>query len=450
MGYESFDAATDEHLDVMLGSHQDANFVSTPMNKTPISMQMLRLIDALPGDVNDFVSFPAIGAVRERVTGRVGIFPKAGTEAREWQREKMLELVDRLLSAAAVRDLHVFFVNQREAAEFEFGQREGLTVHVGLGFSAVVEWLSSCNLCIANNSGGIHLASYLGVPAIGIYSGHELASEWGPQFHESVAIHRNADCAPCHLGRRKDCPYGNFCLVDITADDVYQKAIESLEGHAGDASAASATAERPTGISLQRNGDAIVRALIANVARLVEPTAQTLLSEFAAAIAKNHPSYALSLDRQSLYPNVVIGHQSHAVEWIGFSASESGFRWTDGERATLQFHLEGREYFSATGRILLVIDTFKKQRIRAKFNGIRVYDSVKSGKRLLLNIPVRNLQLGRNKLELDLPDARRPKRGDIRRLGVAVRRMKISVDPENLAGLVRRGATLKDRLMQLR
>src|SRR5208282_5226781 len=58
VGYESFDAAIDERLDVMLRSHQDANFVSTPMNKTPIAVQMLRLIDALPADVNDFVSFP--------------------------------------------------------------------------------------------------------------------------------------------------------------------------------------------------------------------------------------------------------------------------------------------------------------------------------------------------------------------------------------------------------
>jgi ADP-heptose:LPS heptosyltransferase/glycosyltransferase involved in cell wall biosynthesis len=448
VGYETFDAATDECMDVMLRSHPDANFVSTPLNKTPIAIQMLRLIDALPGDVNDYVSFPAIGAATERATGRVAIFPRAGTEAREWPHERVVELVARLLGAAVVRDLHLFFVNQREAAEFRFGEDAKLKLHVGMEFSAVVGLLSSCHLCIANNSGGIHLASYLGVPAIGVYSGHELASEWGPQFDDSIVIHRNADCAPCHLGRRKDCPYGNFCLADITVDDVYQKAVESLEGR-GDSTRASTPMESAT-VRLQRNGDTIVRNLIKSVVRLADSPSRAILIETAAAIASNHPSYAMSLDRQIVPPNTVIGHQSTAVEWIGFSASEAGFRWTNGERATVQFNLEWGADFSPNGRLLLAVDTFGRQRIGARFNGIRVYDAVKRGRRLLLDIPVANLRIGRNRLELELPDAVRPGTGDSRRLGLAVRRLKISVDTESLAGFLRLGADWKDRVMRLR
>jgi ADP-heptose:LPS heptosyltransferase len=437
VGYQVFDTAVDERVDIMLRSHQDVQHVATQYNRTPISMQILRLIDALPGDINDYVRMPDIAAGVERRPGSVAIFPKAGTDVREWENRKFVELIDRLLANEAVTEVNVFFVNAQEAAEYGFGPTPKLAVHVGAPFSALTRLLAANQLCIANNSGGIHLASYLGLAVIGIYSGHELASEWGPQFRDSVAIHRGAYCAPCHLGRRADCPNGNFCLADISVDDVFSKATELLSG--------------PTGsmrISSWRSDDQIVKALIASLAGTVDAADPRFLIDVANAIASNHPAYSLGPDGNFLTVNQVIAHNSTLIEWIGFAAGESQFRWSDGSSATMRFYLEGEEAPPANGRLLLAADTYRRQRIRAKFNGIPVFDRVLAGRRLLLDIPVSNLRLGRNELEFALPDAAQPANGDPRRLAIAVRRMKIAVDDRRQSVVVRHAARMREFLLR--
>jgi hypothetical protein len=420
----------------MLRAYKESAHLRTPLNLTPISLQMLRIVDALPGDANDYVALPPIAGDTPRVRGRVAIFPKAGTDVREWGRERLVELAGRLLAAPAVTDLQVFFVSRAEADQYGFRAHDRLIVHVGLDFAAMKQLLAGSSLCIANNSGGIHLASYLGVPTIGIYSGHELAREWGPQFHDSVAIHRNASCAPCHLGRKSDCRYDNFCLGDISVEDVLRKCLEALDGGAA---------------VVTQLGDAeIVRDLVAGLGSVLPPDDPDAWLAVATAIAANHPSYtprgAAAEYRE--FVNHVLSFQSDAIEWLGFSAPERDFRWSDGTEATLQFYLDGDVEVPAEARILVVFDVYRRQRIGLRFNGERLREVVRSGKRNLVSLRVRNLRKGLNRLELDLPDAQSPGKGDPRLLGVAVRRLKVVVaDAQD--SLIRRGrGRLQDALLR--
>ena len=226
VGYETLDALLDRVLDIALPIERDVAYQRTVLNETPISLQILKLVDSLPSSINDFVRLPELASPETRQVGAVAIFPKAGTDVREWGGNKFVELIRRLKLIELVNVVHVFFVSDNESGEFYIGLDAKVKVHIALEFSELAKILSCVNLCIANNSGGIHLAAYLGVPVLGIYSGHETASEWGPQFHEGLVIHRNAHCSPCHLGRLSDCRNGNFCLGDISVDDVYAKAVE--------------------------------------------------------------------------------------------------------------------------------------------------------------------------------------------------------------------------------
>jgi ADP-heptose:LPS heptosyltransferase/glycosyltransferase involved in cell wall biosynthesis len=451
VGYQTFDEAVDAGIDVMLRSYKDGGHIRTPLNKTPIGLQLVRLIDALPANVNDYVSLPALTDEAPRVRGKIAIFPKAGMDVREWGRSRFTELVQKIQESDPAAEIHVLFVSTEEAAEYAFVESARLHVHVGLELSALTKLLASSSLCVANNSGGIHLASYLGVPVVGIYSGHEMAAEWGPQFNDSVVIHRNAECSPCHLGSKADCPYGNFCLEDIAVADVYRKCMETL----------TAVRDAPVdpknsftqGVSLQLNEDAIVKNLIASLTNHLDVTDNQSWVDVAIAISRNHPHYSMMRESDLAYSKIVntdLDHRSKIIEWVGFSGAEANYRWSDGSPAALQFYVENDDGVPAEARLLLVVDTLGRQRIIARFNGLSVYDSLKSGRRILISLKVNNLRSGLNSLELTLPDAISPGTDDKRLLAVAVRKLRIVVGDNTVSGIIRRGIRLNDSLIPWR
>jgi hypothetical protein len=148
--------------------------------------------------------------------------------------------------------------------------------------------------------------------------------------------------------------------------------------------------------------------------------------------------------------NTDLDHRSKVIEWLGFSGAEPHYRWSDGSPATMQFYVENDGGVPARARLLLLVDTFRRQRIIATFNGISVYDSVKSGRRILIPLTVNNLRSGLNRLELKLPDAASPGNHDKRQLAVAVRKLRIVVGRGALSGLMRQGFGLKDALIRWR
>ncbi len=377
VGYQTLDPKLDDHLDILLPIELDGRHRRTVLNLTPMTLQLMRLVDSLPLNVNDYVLLPEIVAPVARLQGTVAIFPKAGTEVREWETDKLLELIDRLCSSDRVAAVHLFFVNEQEAVGYRFRDEQKINTHVGLGFSELAKILSSVSLCIANNSGGIHLAAYLGTPSIGIYSGHELASEWGPQFYSGMVIHRDAYCAPCHLGRRSDCPNGNFCLGDIAVDDVYSKALEILSAPLNDV--ASSTRQIPNEVAAQMNDDRIVQTLISKIARCLPASDKQALIQVAGAIAENHPGYRVLPQNDTFRINATFGHRSTAIEWRGFSDGEARFRWTNDTRASMSFYVADDDTVTPEARILLVFDTYRSQRIVAKFNGIQIFDEICKG-----------------------------------------------------------------------
>lgn len=238
VGYETFDPAIDGALHIALPSHMDSIFESTPLNETPISVQMMRLVDALPAGPNDYVSFPALCSAdrADEVTVSsssetrpgVALFPRAGNEVKEWSRDKFAELIRLLLNNPGVGAVNVYFASAREAQDYGLAVHDRLHVHAGLDFESLTRSLGQNAICIGNNSFGVHIGSYLGLAVIAIYGGHETVSEWAPVFNTGYVISHPVPCSPCHIHRRSDCPYQLRCLEQISVAAVHARVLEAL------------------------------------------------------------------------------------------------------------------------------------------------------------------------------------------------------------------------------
>jgi len=423
VGYHTYDAEADQGMQIALPVYPDRVSITTPLNRTSQAEQMVALIDALPANVNDFIEFPALGEYGHRESGTVAVFPKAGLPTREWSAEKFRELVDLLLENPHVQTVNVYFAHDSDVEEFGRAQREKLQVHVGLAFPELTKSLSTNVVCVANNSGGAHLAAYLGLTVIAIFSGHELPAEWAPPYHESYVLYRGAECSPCHIARSLDCPYGLFCLHDIAVFDVYAKLVEALVAPGVNSRGTGGVAN--SGLAEQLNEDALVKRLLASVAALGPPTEESDLGAVALAIGRNHPGYKVDPDLTGIRPNQEISHRSSRVQWKSFFEAEQELRWTNGTAVAIEFDLHFTEPIAGRPKIELLIRTRGRQRIIARLNGTDVCNASYKGENVRLLIPGEHLKVGFNALEFDLPDARIPGHGDTRRIAIAVMRLAI-------------------------
>jgi glycosyltransferase involved in cell wall biosynthesis len=228
VGYETFNPALDSRLAVKLPSVTDYLFEANALSDVPAAIQMTRLVDALPGEVTDGVTYPPLGKATEPSTNCVAIFPKAGNVVKEWSRDNYVALIKRLSTRPDVDRIHVYFANAKECTDYALPEMPKVDILVGLSMPALIESLSKNVICLANNSFGVHVGGYLGLLVIGIYGGHETVTEWAPVFNNSYVIHQPVPCSPCHIAQPADCPFGLRCLVDIKLETVYQKVDEAL------------------------------------------------------------------------------------------------------------------------------------------------------------------------------------------------------------------------------
>ena len=254
IGYQTFDPIIDGAIDILLPAYADIPFHVSPLNKTPISVQMLALIDAIPGEAGDYVTLPAFIDRQPPSATMVALFPKAGNEVKEWGPKPYNALIERLSRDDAIDAINVYFASSQEERDYPIAPAEKVRVHVGLDFKMLVRSLSENTICVANNSFGAHLASYLGLTVVGIYGGTETAAEWAPVFGDSYVCHTASTCSPCHLGKPAECKFGLSCLDDITPEFVGDQVL-ALIGAPG----AAGLAAQPGG---SRRSEEIIRDLV--------------------------------------------------------------------------------------------------------------------------------------------------------------------------------------------
>jgi ADP-heptose:LPS heptosyltransferase len=99
----------------------------------------------------------------------------------------------------------------------------------GRPWREVVDLLHSAACVVGNNSGVAHLAARIGRPTVCIFSGAHQRIEWRPLGRNVVVLSRAIACAPCHLHRAADCPFGKACLEQITPETVSEAVLEVID-----------------------------------------------------------------------------------------------------------------------------------------------------------------------------------------------------------------------------
>ena len=229
-GYASGDPLVDARLAICLPTVPDIPFSASELNRTSIALQMLRVVDALPADSNDYVQI--IQPVHRQAirVGSVAIFPNAGNAVKEWGEENYKDLIRVLATDVAVKNLGVFVGSEAEARPYKAMELSKLIVYSGLPYQALLEALAEYEVCVANNSFGAHLASWIGLRVIGVYGGHETVAEWGPVFGDCRILHVPVPCSPCHIPDNDACVNDFKCLKSITPVHVHYAVCAALEG----------------------------------------------------------------------------------------------------------------------------------------------------------------------------------------------------------------------------
>lgn len=223
IGYQTGIAEVDSQLGIALPHWNDIPFKKTPLNQTHISKQMLALVDAIPSEIDDYIVLPPfLSDLSKRRQRAVALFPKAGNDIKEWGDANFLELAIALADSKNIESVNCYFSSIAEAEAAGFVDENKIRVQAGLSFSDLIRSVAQNLVCVANNSFGAHIASYLGVETVGIYGGHETSAEWAPFFGRNTVIRKPVPCSPCHLGAAADCMHALRCL-DIPVDLVHRQ-----------------------------------------------------------------------------------------------------------------------------------------------------------------------------------------------------------------------------------
>jgi len=198
----------------------------TPLRKLPhlidIYMDVVRLVHPVENNIN--YEFP----LKPTDSDKVLIHPHAGWAAKEWGIEKYIELGKRLSTQFNVEfivEVNSLSMERREEIQERFKLTETKSVE------ELIETIKSCAVLIGNDSGPIHIASFLGIPTFAIYgpTNPKYCKPFG-KHHE--VIRREVSCSPveenyCFTDAGRKC-FQYDCMNLLNVEIVYRKLVNFL------------------------------------------------------------------------------------------------------------------------------------------------------------------------------------------------------------------------------
>ncbi len=152
---------------------------------------------------------------------------------RRWMPENFAELVSRLSHQADTQFYFIGSESERTYVEHVINltscPAQCYNVAGKLTIPELFALLHQSELLISNDSGPLHFASALGIPAIGLY-GPETPLFYGPAGEHLHTIYKSISCSPCmnvYDSKTFKCPYDARCMREIEVDEVEQ-ILESL------------------------------------------------------------------------------------------------------------------------------------------------------------------------------------------------------------------------------
>lgn len=171
---------------------------------------------SLPPDAADF---PIRSSSALSAPPVIGLCPGAEYgPAKRWLPERYAEVV-RSIHEQTKAEWRVFGVAKDRPVAEAIISAAGVPCTDRVGKTTLAELmgeLRECDLLLTNDTGTMHLATFLGVPTVSIFGSTE-PSLTGPLGHGHRVLRRHVDCSPCFL---RECPLDFRCMKAISAKDV--------------------------------------------------------------------------------------------------------------------------------------------------------------------------------------------------------------------------------------
>jgi ADP-heptose:LPS heptosyltransferase len=159
--------------------------------------------------------------------------PGASAPTRHWPVDRLAQAARRL---AAPRGLAVVILGASEDTvagdqlTHMLGDLEVLNLAGETPTGTLPAIIAGARLFIGMDSGPSHLAASLGTPTVTVLSGAARQGVWRPLGPLTLVARGHADCSPCYLIHRSQCPHDLACLRAVTVDDVTALGEELLAG----------------------------------------------------------------------------------------------------------------------------------------------------------------------------------------------------------------------------
>ncbi|MCR4819490.1 MAG: lipopolysaccharide heptosyltransferase II [Elusimicrobiales bacterium] len=213
-------------------------------HKVPFSWLMhdvernLSLLSPLAKDLQP--SFPGIkqnkeasAAISEAKGLIAGINPGSAWPTKRWPAENWADLIKKLYRATGKKVLISGGPGEKEwngSIERAAGPDFCLNLTGKTSMPELMEAIRGLKVFISNDSGPMHIACALGVPAVGIFGPTTKELGFFPYGKKNTVVQVPLACRPCALHGSKKCPRGHFlCMKLITPKMVFDAAAEKLD-----------------------------------------------------------------------------------------------------------------------------------------------------------------------------------------------------------------------------
>ena len=186
----------------------------------------------VPDRVPDFPVSRGEAGATERLVGRgtrfVAVHPGAGNPVKRWMPDRFAWLARELNRRTGMRIVLLSGPGEEKCGE-ETARAVPASFLVDLrGRLRLPEMgalLSRASLFVGNDGGAAHVAAAVGAPALVLFSGTNLSSQWRPLGRRVEIIEKTVPCKPCAA---TDCPFSQACLRAITVDLALDTALAML------------------------------------------------------------------------------------------------------------------------------------------------------------------------------------------------------------------------------
>jgi heptosyltransferase I len=181
-----------------------------------------RIPQAAQDRVDALLRRHGIGGVRPVV-----IAARGNWETKRWPDEKSAELARHFLRRGHAVVL-VGAPRERAVGEAIARLAPGVVDLTGeTSLSELAALVSRAALCIAHDSGPLHLAVALDRPVVALFGPSDPV--WaGPYHRDNAVVRADLPCSPCYLRRLKSCAHAHACMNELPASAVIARAEDVL------------------------------------------------------------------------------------------------------------------------------------------------------------------------------------------------------------------------------